>query len=38
MMAIGELTVKQFLLVLYGHTDVVQEPMSAGRQMGGPYS
>ena len=38
MMAIGELTVQQFFAGLYGHTDINQEPMSAGRQMGGHFT
>lgn len=37
MMAIGQLTVQQFFAGLYGHTDIKQEPMSAGRQMGGHF-
>jgi pyruvate/2-oxoglutarate/acetoin dehydrogenase E1 component/TPP-dependent pyruvate/acetoin dehydrogenase alpha subunit len=37
MMAIGELTIQQFFAGLYGHTDIEQEPMSAGRQMGGHF-
>ena len=37
MMAIGELTVQQFFAGLYGNTDINQEPMSAGRQMGGHF-
>jgi pyruvate/2-oxoglutarate/acetoin dehydrogenase E1 component/TPP-dependent pyruvate/acetoin dehydrogenase alpha subunit len=37
MMAIGELTAQQFFAGLYGHTDIVQEPMSGGRQMGGHF-
>ena len=37
MMAIGELTIKQFFAGLYGHTDLDFEPMSAGRQMGGHF-
>ncbi|AOW10247.1 alpha-ketoacid dehydrogenase subunit alpha/beta [Flavobacterium gilvum] len=37
MMAIGELTIEQFFAGLYGHTDIEQEPMSAGRQMGGHF-
>ena len=37
MMAIGELTLQQFFAGLYGHTDILQEPMSAGRQMGGHF-
>ena len=38
MMAIGELNIQQFFAGLYGHTDIVQEPMSAGRQMGGHFA
>ncbi|MFN8698967.1 MAG: thiamine pyrophosphate-dependent enzyme [Flavobacteriales bacterium] len=38
MMAIGELTVKQYFAALYAHTDVDAEPASGGRQMGGHYS
>ncbi|KIA86210.1 thiamine pyrophosphate-dependent enzyme [Flavobacterium sp. AED] len=38
MMAIGELTMQQFFAGLYGHTDIEQEPMSAGRQMGGHFT
>ncbi|WP_268846906.1 alpha-ketoacid dehydrogenase subunit alpha/beta [Flavobacterium aestivum] len=38
MMAIGELTVQQFFAGLYAHTDINQEPMSAGRQMGGHFA
>ena len=37
MMAIGELTIQEFFAGLYGHTDITQEPMSAGRQMGGHF-
>lgn len=37
MMAIGELTPKQFFAGLYGHTDIDFDPMSAGRQMGGHF-
>lgn len=37
MMAIGELTPKQFFAGLYGHTDLNFDPMSAGRQMGGHF-
>ncbi|WP_073488596.1 MULTISPECIES: thiamine pyrophosphate-dependent enzyme [unclassified Flavobacterium] len=37
MMAIGELTSKQFFAGLYGHTDLAHDPMSAGRQMGGHF-
>ncbi|MFD0962729.1 alpha-ketoacid dehydrogenase subunit alpha/beta [Pseudofulvibacter geojedonensis] len=38
MMAIGELTIQQFFAGLYGHTDIIEEPMSAGRQMGGHFA
>jgi pyruvate/2-oxoglutarate/acetoin dehydrogenase E1 component/TPP-dependent pyruvate/acetoin dehydrogenase alpha subunit len=38
MMAIGELTIQQFFAGLYGHNDIKQEPMSAGRQMGGHFA
>ncbi len=38
MMAIGELTIQQYFAGLYGHTDIAQEPMSAGRQMGGHFA
>jgi 2-oxoisovalerate dehydrogenase E1 component len=38
MMAIGELTVKQYFAGLYAHTDVNKEPSSGGRQMGGHFS
>ena len=37
MMAIGQLTMQEFFAGLYGHTDIIQEPMSAGRQMGGHF-
>lgn len=37
MMAIGELTVEQLFAGLYGNTDILEEPMSAGRQMGGHF-
>ena len=37
MMAIGELTIEQFFAGLYANTDLTQEPMSAGRQMGGHF-
>lgn len=37
MMAIGELTIEQLFAGLYGNTDIKQEPMSAGRQMGGHF-
>ena len=38
MIAIGELTVKQFFAGLYAHTDIAKEPHSGGRQMGGHFS
>jgi len=38
MMAIGQLTVKQFFSALYAHTDVVKDPSSGGRQMGGHFA
>ncbi len=37
MMAIGELTPQQFFAGLYAHPDINEEPMSAGRQMGGHF-
>jgi pyruvate/2-oxoglutarate/acetoin dehydrogenase E1 component/TPP-dependent pyruvate/acetoin dehydrogenase alpha subunit len=37
MMAIGQLTIEQLFAGLYGNTDIKQEPMSAGRQMGGHF-
>ncbi|MEN9333171.1 MAG: hypothetical protein RLY35_351, partial [Bacteroidota bacterium] len=38
MMAIGELSVRQYFAALYAHTDVAHEPASGGRQMGGHYA
>jgi len=38
MLAINELTLQQYFAGLYGHTNVIEEPLSAGRQMGGHYS
>jgi pyruvate/2-oxoglutarate/acetoin dehydrogenase E1 component/TPP-dependent pyruvate/acetoin dehydrogenase alpha subunit len=38
MMAIGALTPQQFFAGIYGHTDIIAEPMSAGRQMGGHFA
>jgi len=38
MMAIGQLTPQQFFAGLYGHTNIDEEPMSAGRQMGGHFA
>lgn len=37
MMAIGQFTIANFFAGLYGNTDIKQEPMSAGRQMGGHF-
>jgi len=37
MMAIGDLNVQQFFAGLYANTDLDQEPMSGGRQMGGHF-
>jgi pyruvate/2-oxoglutarate/acetoin dehydrogenase E1 component/TPP-dependent pyruvate/acetoin dehydrogenase alpha subunit len=37
MMAINELSVRQYFAALYAHTDVSLEPASGGRQMGGHY-
>ena len=38
MMAIDQLTLQQYFAGLYGHTNVTEEPLSAGRQMGGHYA
>jgi pyruvate/2-oxoglutarate/acetoin dehydrogenase E1 component/TPP-dependent pyruvate/acetoin dehydrogenase alpha subunit len=38
MMAIGAMNIEQFFAGLYGHTDINQDPMSAGRQMGGHFA
>jgi pyruvate/2-oxoglutarate/acetoin dehydrogenase E1 component/TPP-dependent pyruvate/acetoin dehydrogenase alpha subunit len=38
MMAIGVMNIEQFFAGLYGHTDINQDPMSAGRQMGGHFA
>ncbi|MDC3252836.1 thiamine pyrophosphate-dependent enzyme [Crocinitomicaceae bacterium] len=38
MMAIDQLSVQQYFAGLYAHTDVEQEPQSAGRQMGGHFA
>lgn len=38
MMAIGAMTPQEFFAGLYGHADAEQEPMSAGRQMGGHFA
>ena len=37
MIAIDQLSLQQYFAGLYGHTDLEQEPMSAGRQMGGHF-
>ncbi len=37
MMAIDQLSLQQYFAGLYGHTDLEQEPMSGGRQMGGHF-
>lgn len=37
MMAIGQLSIQEFFAGLYANTDINQEPMSAGRQMGGHF-
>lgn len=38
MFATGSLTLRQWFAGLYAHTDAEQEPMSAGRQMGGHFA
>lgn len=38
MMAIDQLSVKEYFAALYAHTDLRHEPSSAGRQMGGHYA
>ncbi|RKS50647.1 pyruvate/2-oxoglutarate/acetoin dehydrogenase E1 component [Gillisia mitskevichiae] len=38
MMAIGELTIEQFFAGLYADTNIDNEPMSGGRQMGGHFA
>ena len=38
MMAIGKLSIEQFFSGLYGNIDIKQDPMSAGRQMGGHFT
>jgi len=37
MMAIGELSIEQFFAGLYANTNLADEPMSGGRQMGGHF-
>lgn len=38
MMCIGKLSIEQLFAGLYANTDLKQEPMSAGRQMGGHFT
>ncbi len=38
MMAIGALNIEQFFAGLYANTSIEEEPMSAGRQMGGHFA
>jgi pyruvate/2-oxoglutarate/acetoin dehydrogenase E1 component/TPP-dependent pyruvate/acetoin dehydrogenase alpha subunit len=38
MMAINSLSVQQYFAGLYAHTNVIEEPSSAGRQMGGHFA
>lgn len=38
MMAIGQLSIKEYFAALYAHTDINLEPASGGRQMGGHYA
>lgn len=38
MMAIGQLSIQQFFAGLYGHASLEDDPMSAGRQMGGHFA
>jgi len=38
MMAIGELNIEQFFAGLYANTNIEDEPMSGGRQMGGHFA
>lgn len=38
MMAMGALTIEQFFAGLYANTSIEEEPMSAGRQMGGHFA
>lgn len=38
MMALGELTIEQFFAGLYANTNLEEEPMSGGRQMGGHFT
>lgn len=38
MFAIGALSLQQWFAGLYAHTDILHDPMSAGRQMGGHFA
>jgi pyruvate/2-oxoglutarate/acetoin dehydrogenase E1 component/TPP-dependent pyruvate/acetoin dehydrogenase alpha subunit len=38
MMAIDQMSTQQMFAALYGHTDVLEEPASGGRQMGGHFA
>ena len=38
MMAIDQMSIQEMFAALYGHTDVVEEPASGGRQMGGHFA
>lgn len=38
MLAIGAMTVKEYYAGLYADTDIINEPISAGRQMGGHFA
>ena len=38
MMAIDQLTIRQYFAGLYAHTDIEKEPLSGGRQMGGHFA
>jgi len=38
MMAINQMSIQEMFAALYGHTDVIQEPASGGRQMGGHFA
>lgn len=38
MMALGALTIQEFFAGLYANTNLEEEPMSAGRQMGGHFT
>ncbi|MCB0470808.1 MAG: hypothetical protein KDC51_09900, partial [Flavobacteriaceae bacterium] len=38
MMALDQLSIEQFFSGLYANTNLEEEPMSAGRQMGGHFT